>query len=155
MKYKFTYQTTALDIWKLSMYNIYGSMVGVCNVIFIVAMLLLTVKFWLDVKIIIKVFLIIANCLFTIIQPIVVYIRAKRQVAGDTHDINLGFDDSGMHIKIKNKSSHLKWSMIKGVVKKPGMIIIFSTTKHGFVLTDKVIGEKKDSFYDYVILKTK
>ena len=32
-KYKFTYQITAFDLWQLSMYGIYGSMVGVCNII--------------------------------------------------------------------------------------------------------------------------
>lgn len=153
MKYKFTYQTTAFDLWQLSMYGIYSSMVGVCNMIFTVAMVLLTAKFWSDVNSFMKILFIIAICLFTVIQPAVVYMRAKRQVATVPHDMEISFDDHGIHVKTEKQSSDLKWNTIKGVSKKPSMIVIFSTTKHGFVLTNKVLGKQKEAFYDYVISK--
>ena len=153
MKYKFTYQTTAFDLWQLSMYSTYGSMVGGCNIIFTVAMLLVAAKVWVDVNSFIKIFLIILICLFTVIQPAVVYRRAKRQVRGIPHDMEIGFDDNGIHVKTENQSSDLKWNTIKGVSRKPSMIVIFSTVKYGFVLTNKVLGEHKKAFYEYVILK--
>lgn len=153
MEYKFTYKTTAFDLWQLSMYSIYGSMVGVCNIIFTVAMLLLTAKFWVDVNTLIKIFLIIATCLFTIIQPLVVYMRAKKQAVTLPQELQLGFDDHGVHVKSGNQSSDLKWNAIKGVSKKPTMIIVFSSTKHGFVLTNKVLGNQKEAFYDYLMSK--
>lgn len=153
MKYKFIYKTTAFDLWQLSMYNMYTSMVGVCNIIFTVAMLLLTAKFWGNVNSFVKMLLILAICLFTVIQPIIVYTRAKRQAASFTHDMEIGFDDNGIHVKTDNKASDLKWNRIKGVSKKPGMIVIFSTTKHGFILTNKVLGKQKEDFYDYVVSK--
>ncbi len=153
IRYKFTYQTTAFDIWQLSMYSTYGSMVGVCNIIFTVAMLLLSIKFWVDVNSFIKIFLIILICLFTVIQPAVVYMRAKIQVRAIADDMEIGFDDNGIHVKTENESSDLKWNTIKGVSKKPSMIVIFSTTKHGFVLTNKVLGKQKKVFYNYVVSK--
>lgn len=153
MKYKFTYQTTAFDLWQLSMYSTYGSMVGVCNIIFTVAMLLVAAKFWGDVNIFIKILLIIVICLFTVIQPAVVYMRAKKQVATVPHDMQIGFDDNGIHVKTEKQNSDLKWNTIKGVSKKTSMIVIFSTTKHGFVLTNKVLGKQKKTFYEYVVSK--
>lgn len=153
MKYKFTYQTTAFDLWQLSMYSIYGTMVGVCNIIFTVAMLLLTAKFWGAVNIFMKVLLILAICLFTVIQPAVVYIRAKKQIAAVPQDMEIGFDDHGVHVKTQNQTSDLKWKTIKGISKKPSMVVIFSTTKHGFVLTNKVLGKQKEAFYNYVLSK--
>jgi len=135
------------------MYGIYGSMVGIVNIIFTVAMCLLGIRFWIILNILVKILLIIAICLFTIIQPIVIYMRAKKQASKESHKINIGFDDSGIYIESKNQSSHLKWDMIKAIVKKPGMIIIFSSTNHGFILTDRVLEEKRNSFYDYLILK--
>jgi len=153
MKYKFNYQTTAFDLWQLSMYSIYGSMVGVCNIIFTVAMLLVSIRFWEDVNGIIKIILIIAICLFTVIQPAVVYKRAKKQVGAVPRDMEIGFDDNGIHVKTQNQSSNLKWNTIKGLSKKPSLIVIFSTTKHGFVLTNKVLGKQKKDFYDYVVSK--
>ncbi len=153
MKYTFTYQTTAYDLWQLSMYGAYGSMVGVCNIIFTVAMLLLSTRFWGDVNIFIKILLIIAVCLFTVIQPLVIYMRAKRQAATISHHMEIGFDDNGIHVKIGNQNSNLKWHMIKGVSKKPSMIIIVLAAKHGFVLTNKVLGKQKEAFYNYVVSK--
>jgi len=153
MKYKFTYQTTAFDLWQLSMYSTYGSMVGGCNIIFTVAMLLVTTKFWGDVNIFMKILLLIVICLFTVIQPAVVYMRAKKQVRAVPHDMEIGFDDNGIHVKTENQNSDLKWNTIKGVSKKASMIVIFSTTKHGFVLTNKVLGKQKKSFYEYVVSK--
>jgi len=153
MKYKFTYQTTAFDLWKLSMYSTYGSMVGGCNIIFTVAMLLVSIKVWGDVNSFMKIIFIIVICLFTVIQPAVVYRRAKMQVRTLPHDMEIGFDDSGIHVRTENQSSDLKWNTIKGVSKKPNMIVIFSTTKHGFFITNKVLGKQKKAFYDYVVSK--
>jgi hypothetical protein len=147
------YQTTAFDLWQLSMYGIYGSMVGVCNVIFTVAMVLLTVKFWGAANGFMKIIFIAAICLFTVIQPAVVYMRAKRQVAAVPHDMEIGFDDNGIHVRTEKQSSDLKWNTIKGVSKKPSMVVIFSTTKHGFILTNKVLGKQKEAFYNYIISK--
>lgn len=153
MAYKFTYQTTALDLWQLSMYGIYGSMVGVCNIIFTVAMFLVTAKFWTSVNVFMKIVLIIGICLFTVIQPLAVYMRAKKQMAVASHKVEISFDDAGIHVKTKNKKSDLKWSTIKAISKKPSMIIIFSSNKHGFVLTNKVLGKQKASFYAYIVSK--
>lgn len=155
MKYKFNYQTSNIDLWKLSMYGTYGSMVGVSNIIFTVAMVLLAGKFWSDANSFMKILLIIAISLFTVIQPIAVYIRAKRQVATVPQDMEFSLDDKGIHIKTSNKNSDLKWSTIKGVTKKPSMIIIFTTKKHGFIISNKMLGKEKEDFYNYVVSKIK
>ena len=153
MKYKFNFKTTAFDIWQLSMYGIYGSIVGVCNVIFTVMMLLLANKYWTNVNNLTKIMLIVGIALFTVIQPVVVYMRCKRQVAKMPYDIEIEFDDDEIHIKTEKQSSDLIWSEVKGVLKKPSMIVIYSTNKHGFILNNKVLGKQKDVFYDFVLSK--
>lgn len=153
MKYKFNYKTTAFDIWQLSMYSIYSSIVGVCNIIFTAMMVSLTVKFWGHVNNPLRILLIIGICLFTAIQPLVVYFRAKRQVARISDVMEIGFDDDGFHIKTEKQSSDVAWNTVKGISKKPGMILIFSTNKHGFILNNRVLGKQKEDFYSYVISK--
>ncbi|ABR49904.1 hypothetical protein Amet_3785 [Alkaliphilus metalliredigens QYMF] len=153
MKYKFNYQTTAFDIWQLSMYGVYGSMVGVSNIIFTVAMLLLTARFWGDVNSFMKILLIIGICIFTVIQPALVYMRGKRQVATLPHEMEIGFDDNGIHINTEEQSSYLKWDAVEGVLKKPTMIVILSRDKHGFILTNRALGKQKEAFYNYVFSK--
>ena len=153
MTYKFNYQTSAFELWQLSMYGTYGSMIGVCNIIFTAAMLLLAAKIWGDINSFIKILLIVGISLFTVIQPLAVYIRAKRQIATVPQDMEIGFDDNGIHVKTSNKYSDLKWSTVKGVTKKSSMIIIFTTAKHGFIISNKMLEKQKDDFYDYVVSK--
>jgi len=155
MKYKFVYETKAFDLWKLSMYGVYGSMVGVFNIIFTIAMVLLTAKFWGEVNIFIKILLIIAVSLFTVIQPTAVYMRAKRHMATVPQDMEIGFDDNGIYINTKNENSELKWTTIKGVFKKQNMIVIFTSSKHGLMITNQMLGPEKEEFYQYLVSKVK
>ena len=46
MKYKYTYRNTAGELWQLSMYYTYGSVVGMCNLIFTAAVIALTINKW-------------------------------------------------------------------------------------------------------------
>lgn len=153
MKYKYNYQVTASDIWKLSISNIYNSMIGVCNIIFTFAILLLTIKFWANATTIIKILLVLAVSLFTIIQPIAIYIQAKRLVTNIPSDLEIGFDDYGVHIMTKHQNSKFEWDKIKGVYKKPNMLIIYTAHKQGYVLTNKVLGMQKEDLYDYIFSK--
>lgn len=152
MKYKFIYKNTPFDLWQLSMYFTYGSIVGVCNLIFTVAIILLSFKIWGDAGSFVRMLLLFACCLFPIIQPLGIYARAKKQAAA-SKEMELGFDDAGIHVKTGNAVSDLDWKLIKKVSRKPNMIVIFSTTTHGFVLTNRVLGKQSESLYRYVVSK--
>ena len=150
MAYKFKYQLKALDFWKLSMYSMYRSMIGVCNIIFTVAMIGVAIKFWGQINLGMKTILVFISNLFIIIQPISIYLKARKHIALLPKDMELGFDEIGIHINTKNQISELRWETIKGIIKKPNMIIILSTTKQGFILTNRILGMQKDALYNYV-----
>ena len=153
MIYKFTYQIRGVDLWRLAMYRMYSSMVGVTNIIFTVAMLLLAVRFWQGVNIFVKGLLFICICLFPLIQPLAIYRRANKQVGNVPKEIEIGFNDKGIHVQSGDQKSHLKWKSIKGVSKKANMVIVFSTDQHGFILSNRVLGKEKEAFYEYVVSK--
>ena len=153
MNFKFNYKTTAIDFWQLSMYYMYGSLVGVCNIIFTVAMILLTFRFWGDANWLWRIVFLFLCCLFPIIQPIGIYSKAKNQVQTLPEQMALTVNDSGIHVATGNQHSNLKWNTIKRISKKPNMIVIFSSTTHGFILTNKVLGDQKESFYQFISSK--
>ncbi len=155
MRYHYTYRTKAIDLWQLSMYYIYGSMAGMCNAIFTVAMLILTITKWSSTGSVYRFFMVLVCCLFPVIQPLFVYAKAKKQASGIKEDTEAGFADSGIYIRVGDKTSELSWDTIKRVAKKPTMIIVFSDTVHGFVLTNSVLGKDRESFYQYVVSKIK
>lgn len=153
MKYEFSYEITAFDLWKLSMYTIYSSAIGVCNIVFTIAALLLAAKFWGYVNDFVKILFILGISLFPIIQPAAIYFRAKKLAAAIPKDLQMGFDDSGIYIKSEKQNSKLKWNMVKGISKKLDMIVLFTTTKHGYIFTDNVLGKQKEDFYKFVVSK--
>jgi hypothetical protein len=154
MEYKFSYKITAIDLWKLAMYGIYGSIVGVANIIFTISMFALVVRFWRDVNTFLKILLILGVFLFIIIQPMMIYLKSKKQIEAVPVDMEIGFDDKGMHIKTSNQDSIIKWKEIKSVIKKSSMIIILLNSNQGFIITNNMIGEEKDDFFNYLVSKT-
>lgn len=155
MRFQYTYRTTAFELWQLSMYYTYGSMVGVCNIIFTIAVLALSVSRWSVSGTGFRMLLVFGMCLFTVIQPLAVYLRAKKQVSGLTQDTTVSFADEGIHIMVGEQFSNIRWESVKKISKKPTMIIVFSDTTHGFLFTNRVLGAERDAFYEYITSKIK
>lgn len=153
MRYTYTYRTTARDLWQLSMYYIYGSLAGLCNIIFTVAALALGFSRWDQAQGLMRCLIVLGCCLFTVIQPLMIYVKAKKQTAGITQDTQVTIDDNGLHIRVGNDTSDLPWNSVKRISRKPAMIIVFSDTTHGFVFTNRVLGNEKEEFYRYAASK--
>lgn len=153
MKFHYKYRTTAFELWQLSMYYTYGSMVGVCNIIFTAAVVVLGVSRWAEFGVGMHALIVLCALLFTVIQPLMVYRKALKQAEAIKEDTEAGFDDAGIHIRVGSQTADLKWSGIKKISKKPTMIIIFSDTTHGFVFTNRVLGAEREAFYAYVTSK--
>lgn len=154
MKYKYTYRNTAGELWQLSMYYTYGSVVGMCNLIFTAAVIALTINKWNTVSGVWRFLLLLAYCLFTVIQPLAVWRKAEKQAAGIGQDTEMEFGDAGIRIRVGDENSAIPWTAVKKISKKPTMIILFSDTTHGYVLTNRVLGKDRDAFYNYVTLKS-
>lgn len=150
MVYKFQCDVKTLDMWKLSMYQIYNSMAGTCNVIFSVAVILLTIHFYADAGDMVKILLIAACLLFPVIQPVCIYVRAGIQVAALPDNVVYAFDNKGIYIETENARDFTEWSKIKSIKKAAGMFIIFADTSKGYIITNRVLGDKKDDFIKFV-----
>lgn len=150
MEYKYIYKNTVFELWQLSIYHIYGSMVGICNVVFTAAMAALIKTKWEAVSDFIRFLLLFGCILFPVIQPVIIYFNAKKQAFAIAQNTELCFDDNGVHIKAGTQNSDILWDKIKRVSKKPTMIIVFSDTTHGFVLTNRVLGNQRAAFYEYI-----
>lgn len=153
--YQYTYRTSCAELWQLSMYYIYGSMVGVCNLIFTVAVAALAIARWNDFGTAVRCVLIFGICLFTILQPLGIWQKARKQAAAITEDTQISFDDLGVHVKMGEARSDMKWSQIRRVSKKPTMLVLFSDTTHGYVLTNRVVGADRDALYAYITARMK
>ena len=99
--------------------------------------------------------LIFGICLFTILQPLGIWQKARKQAAAITEDTQISFDDLGVHVKMGEARSDMKWSQIRRVSKKPTMLVLFSDTTHGYVLTNRVVGADREALYAYITARMK
>lgn len=148
MTYEFKCEVTALDFWKLTMQQTYRSMAGVCNLIFTVAMILLTAKVWEQSGDVVQVLLLFACLLFPVFQPIAIYLKAKAQAKTMPKNVTLNFDGKGLHVTVGTEKEDIHWKQLR-IRKQPGMLIVFSDSRHGYMLTNRVLGEEKNAFFAF------
>ena len=153
MEFQFENKVSAWDMWKLSMYHIYHSMVGLSNIVFSVAIILLTVKLWNPEQELLMSLLVLCCVFFPIMQPLSVYFRAAKQVAALPKNMNIQVNETGIHVSAEDQKAHVPWNRVKGIIKERGMVILAADAGRGYMLTDKMLGEQKEAFLEFVELK--
>ncbi len=149
MRFEFESRTTPLDFWRLSMNRTYHSVAGVCNAVFTVSMILLSVKFWNQSDDLVQTFMFLGCILFPVIQPLAVYLKAKGQASLIPENMKLMFDDKGLHVTVGEQKEDIVWSKITGVIKKARLVIVFSDARHGYMLPYRVLGKDREDFYEF------
>ena len=150
MGYQYRCTIRPIDFWALSMRRTYSSLVGMCNIIFAVAMILLTVRFWNQANDVVQALLFLACLIIPVIQPFCVYMKAKVQVSVIPQGTELVFEEDGIHVTLGSEQQFIRWNKVKGVRKEPGMVIVYTDVNHGYMLTNRVMGNEKEDFYNYV-----
>lgn len=150
MQYQYKCYIRAADLWRLSMYRTYHSPVGVCNIVFGVSVILLTYRFWDSVGDFVQALLFMACLLIPVIQPLGVYMKAKAQAAVSPQGTELTFKEDGIHVTLGTQHELVPWKRVKSIVKEAGMIIVFTDANHGYMLTNRVLGSEKETFYQDV-----
>lgn len=150
MEYTFKSDVKPKDLFKIAMIRIYKNFTGIINVVFTVAMVCLAVRFFKDAVPFFKGMMIFGIIMFPILQPLAIYSRSVKQLENLPAQMDIHFDDKGMEINCDGKSQFLPWSKITNAFKQLNMIVIMSDDKHGYMLTDRVLGAKKDEFFDFV-----
>ena len=149
MEFTFQSDVKTWDMWKLSMYHIYHSLTGVCNIIFTAAAILLFFRFWNSMEGWQAGIVMICCLLFPVIQPVVVYSRASAQVSALPKNMEYVFNETHLHVIAGDKDSYIPWGRIRGISKEPGMIILVAEAGRGYMLTDRAMGHQKEEFLTF------
>ena len=153
MEYRFKSDVKPADLWKIAMTRMYRSPVGLVNVIFTVSMILLTIRFWPTASDLFRVLMFLGCILFPVIQPLAVYGNSVKQLEDLPRDMELLFNDGGLRVFVGEKNEFLRWSRIKNAIKRSHMIVVMSDDSHGYMLTNRVLGDQKEEFFQYICKK--
>ena len=155
MEYRFKCDVRAKDLWKMAMTRTYKSLIGLVNVIFTIAMILLTIRFWAGASDLVRILLVLGCILFPVLQPLAIYGNSAKQLEEMPRDMELVFNDTGVRVFVGEKSELLRWNRIKNAIKRSSMIVVMSDDSHGYMLTNRTLGDQKEEFFDYLCKKIK
>ena len=153
MKYKYMCDVKASDLWKMAMVRTYKAAIGVVNIVFTVAMILLVFRFWKTAPDILRVLMIFGCLVFPVIQPLATYGMCVKQLENMPRDMELKFDDVGVHVSTGGQSELIRWNKVKNAIKRNNMIVVMSDDSHGYMLTNRVLGNEKEEFYNFLCSK--
>lgn len=150
MNYEYQCRIKAGDFWLLSMYHTYRSPIGVCNLVFAVAMIALTLRFWNQAGDVLQAVLLLLCLIIPVIQPACVYLKARTQAAVAPQGTKLLFTEEGVEVTLDDKREFIHWNRVRGVMKEPNMVIVMTGARSGYMLTNKVLGKDREVFYNDV-----
>ena len=153
MEYKYMCDVKASDLWKMAMVRTYKAAIGVVNIVFTVAMILLVFRFWKTAPDILRVLMIFGCLVFPVIQPLATYGMCVKQLENMPRDMELKFDDVGVHVSTGGQSELIRWNKVRNAIKRDNMIVVMSDDSHGYMLTNRVLGNEKEEFYNFLCSK--
>lgn len=146
--FKYTYKVRTSDLWQASMYYAYSSYMGVVNLVFIVSSIVLMVSRWSTASDLFKALLVLLVLLFVVVQPVSVWLRSRASLGGVYPDLTLEFSKDGISVTKDGIQEKMTWDSIKGVVRKPTLLIVYTGEGNGYILRNDVLKKTKNDLYD-------
>ncbi|MCR5585590.1 MAG: YcxB family protein [Lachnospiraceae bacterium] len=154
MDYKFKIKATAFDFFKMCMRETYSLPLGICNIVFFIAAVLLTVKFYGNASAVVRALLIIMCLGFPVIQPVCIFGRALKLARMMPEDMTIETTKSGLLVKVGEASELVAYNKIKKVISTRDCLILNLGGRNGYFLFNRVLGNKKEEFTKFITSKT-
>lgn len=150
MKFKYQYKIKPSDLWQFHMYYAYSSYLCIINIICIISSIALIFALWENSPGWFRGVLLLFLSLFTVIQPLSIYQRAKKQAEMYKDELELEFDDNGIRVRQNGKMEEKNWNQLLRIIVKPTMVVIYTDVEHGYILTSRVLKDTKKDFVKLV-----
>ncbi len=148
--FTYNYRIKPSDLWQARMYYAYASYLAAVNIICIFSSIALLIAFWKNSEPWVKLLLLLFLSLFTVIQPLFIYHDSKKQLQGRDGEISLSFGDEGLMIRAEGKSEKHPWKDIVSFTVRPTLVIVYTGSSQGYILTNRVLKDTRKDFIAYV-----
>ena len=149
MEFKYSYRIKTSDIWQVRMYYAYASYLAVVNLTCIAASLILIIMQWSKANSVFRAIMLVFLLLFTVIQPLVIYLTSIPQAKGNCEELTLVFNEKGMTVRTGGKEEQHPWKDIVSMTVRPTLVIVYTDASHGYILTNRVLGNTRKNFLDF------
>ena len=136
MRYHFKYRNGVKEMWELAMIYQYSSLVGVVNVVFTFAMAVLAGASIVSA---------IGTIYFPLIQPLIVYVRCRKNAVKIQEDTELAFSEEHIYITVGEQHQTLTWKEIYAVRRFLNLTVLYTGRGHGLVIPGYAFQSKEES----------
>lgn len=150
MDYNYKYRVKISDLWQASMYYAYSSYMGVVNLVCIASAAVLIISRWKVSSDLFRTVMILFLLLFTVFQPLIIWLRAKASLGGVYPELELAFSQAGVGIVSDGRRQHKSWKSVRAIVKKPTILLIYMEDGNGYILRNSVLKGTKNELYKYI-----
>lgn len=132
----FSVQMTVKDVYRFNMYHVYHSasgLVGLLLSLLALGNLIISFDSLTDQG---KTIMTIVALWFTVLEPIMVYRRAKKQVKkikSYHKPLHYAIGEQGITVSQDEESQTMEWNRLRRIVKTRQQILIYSSRVHAFI----------------------
>lgn len=142
MKVECDVNLTEKEVYNYVMYHTYSSFSGYIGLLLSICALFGMVYAWDALPWLHRGLLLLTGLLFTVIQPVMLWYKSKRQVKRNqaiNKPLHYVFDESGIHISQGEQSARTGWEEITKVTNTKLNVIIYVTKIRAFVIPKSAV----------------
>ena len=150
----FKIRLTAKDLYQFSMTHAYNGQSGIFTVICVLVGIMMVFRGTAAGGGMYYAMLgVLMIALFTIVTPLILYMKAKKQAAGNPmyqNETEYDLQEDGIHVVMGDQTGIIPWNQIFKIRHSRGMYILYTAKQSAFIYPDAALGEQKDEIMNYI-----
>lgn len=142
-------ELTVKDMFKFLLNSTYRKLTGIIWIIFSAVVVFVTIITWGAVPVSNSILMIILASLYTIINPTLLYLKAKKQIKYSdslANTLHYTIDDKNIKVSQKEAKERTPWNTVWKVVRYGDQVIIYVTSIRAFILPVRCFENGYDDF---------
>lgn len=151
MQAQFKVNITVKDMYTFLINNTYRKFTGVVWVVFSLVVIGVTIFTWGDIKLANSILLIVLASMYTIINPIILWLKANAQIKNNDYfnnTLDYTADAKGIKVSQSEESTTIKWEEMWKAVKYGGIVVVYVSTIRAFILPIRCMGDQYNNFVE-------
>jgi hypothetical protein len=148
MEIKFDVKIRTRDMFQFMIYHTYSSFSGKIGIFLSVAAIILCIYTFGKVDATRTVLLLLIGLLFTVINPVLLYTRSKKQILMNPmykKPLSYTLNEEGITVSQDEEKSEMKWENVAKAVSTRDCLIIYVNQINAFILPIECIGAEYDN----------
>ncbi len=137
------------NMYEFMINHTYKSMMGVVGVLISILAIVALIVYGKNYDLTKKLLFIFIALLFTVINPISLYFKSKKQVKMNDsfqHPLCYTFSELGIDVRQGEQSLHINWDDIMKVISTKNLVVIYLSAINAFIFPKEQIGKEFEEF---------